>query len=72
MMLSIIYAAPLTYIFFDAKDIGIQRPNLNMNPEDIRLLIGRYNGFGPKAEAYSREVKGVYDIFENYNALSRG
>lgn len=58
--------------FFDAKDIGIQRPNLNMNPEDIRLLIGRYNGFGPKAEAYSREVKGVYDIFENYNALSRG
>lgn len=58
--------------FWNANDTGISRPNLSMNPVEIQMLIGRYNGFGPKADIYSREVKGVYDIFENYNALSRG
>lgn len=58
--------------FWDANDIGVPRPSLSMKPADIQALIGRYNGVGPKAEVYSKEVKGVYDVLENYNTLCRG
>lgn len=58
-------------LLWGADLVGIAGPSLTYTPSEVRRIIARYNGSGAAAEAYGYEVKGVYDIFEFYNAALR-
>ncbi|MEU0228154.1 hypothetical protein ABZ177_27895 [Streptomyces sp. NPDC006284] len=51
--------------------LGIDRPDLSGNVHVTEAVLGRYNGTGPDAEQYGRELMGLYHVLEQYNALSR-
>lgn len=52
-------------------DIGIMGVQLDYTPLQVQKILARYNGEGIDAELYGEENKGVYDIFEAYNAALR-
>ena len=56
---------------YNAHQLGIARPTLTTSHADTQALLARYNGKGPKAEQYGRELIGLYDVLEQYNRLSR-
>ncbi|MGW8767592.1 hypothetical protein ACWGN5_34475 [Streptomyces sp. NPDC055815] len=56
---------------YNSHQLGIARPSLTTSLADTQALLGRYNGTGPKAEKYGRELVGLYQVLENYNALCR-
>ncbi|MFJ4869981.1 glycoside hydrolase domain-containing protein [Streptomyces sp. NPDC088757] len=58
---------------FNAYQIGIARPSLTTGSTDTQNLLARYNGElkYPQAQQYGRELMGLYNVLENYNALSR-
>lgn len=59
---------------FNAHQIGVARPSLTTSPSTTQNLLARYNGplNVPAAQQYGRELMGLYNVLENYNALSRG
>lgn len=57
---------------YNSHLLGIARPSLSTSLADTRRLLARYNGTGDAAEQYGRELAGLYNVLENYNALSRG
>lgn len=55
-----------------AADVGITgSPRLDYTSAQITAIIARYNGTGSAAEEYGVEVRGVYNVFESYNAALR-
>jgi peptidoglycan hydrolase-like protein with peptidoglycan-binding domain len=56
---------------YNAHQIDAPRPNLNTTQAQTQALLARYNGTGPDAAQYGRELLGLYNVLENYNALSR-
>ncbi|MEU1226932.1 glycoside hydrolase domain-containing protein [Streptomyces sp. NPDC005828] len=56
---------------YNAHQLGIASPSLTTGLADTQALLARYNGTGDKAEQYGRELVGLYQVLENYNALSR-
>ncbi|MGQ5654953.1 glycoside hydrolase domain-containing protein [Streptomyces sp. NPDC003343] len=58
-------------LIFNAELLGIPRPDLTGNVQVTEACLARYNGEGPDAEKYGQELMGLYNVLENYNALSR-
>ncbi|WP_392840593.1 glycoside hydrolase domain-containing protein [Streptomyces sp. LN500] len=58
-------------LLWNGELLGIGRPNLNSSVHVTEAVLGRYNGEGPDAEQYGQELMGLYNVLENYNALSR-
>ncbi|MFI2734452.1 hypothetical protein [Streptomyces sp. NPDC018711] len=56
---------------YNAYQLGIPSPSLTTGLADTQALLARYNGTGDKAAQYGRELVGLYQVLENYNALSR-
>ncbi|MQS35444.1 glycoside hydrolase domain-containing protein [Streptomyces katsurahamanus] len=56
---------------YNAFQINKPRPDLTTSLADTQALLARYNGEGPNAEKYGRELIGLYNVLENYNSLSR-
>ncbi|MGX1562238.1 glycoside hydrolase domain-containing protein [Streptomyces sp. NPDC055506] len=56
---------------YNAHQLGAPRPNLNTTQAQTQALLARYNGTGDAAAQYGRELLGLYNVLENYNALSR-
>ncbi|WP_033312021.1 glycoside hydrolase domain-containing protein [Streptomyces iakyrus] len=56
---------------YNAHQLGAPRPNLNTTQAQTQALLARYNGTGDAAAQYGRELIGLYNVLENYNALSR-
>ncbi|MFD5567254.1 glycoside hydrolase domain-containing protein [Streptomyces cadmiisoli] len=56
---------------YNAHQIGAPRPSLTTSLAQTQALLARYNGTGEDAEKYGRELIGLYNVLENYNALSR-
>ncbi|GAA3017783.1 glycoside hydrolase domain-containing protein [Streptomyces fulvorobeus] len=56
---------------YNAYQLGIARPNLTTTAANTQALLARYNGTGPAAAQYGRELAGLYNVLENYNKLSR-
>ncbi|MGA5896341.1 glycoside hydrolase domain-containing protein [Streptomyces venetus] len=56
---------------YNAHQLGAPRPNLNTTQAQTQALLARYNGTGDDAAQYGRELLGLYNVLENYNALSR-
>ncbi|MFI1714118.1 hypothetical protein [Streptomyces litmocidini] len=54
-----------------SAQLGIARPSLTTSLADTQALLARYNGTGPDAQKYGQELIGLYQVLENYNALSR-
>lgn len=56
-----------------AADVGITgSPRLDYTSAQITSILARYNGTGSAAADYGQEVRGVYNVFEQYNAALRG
>ena len=56
-----------------ADDVGITgSPRLDYTSTRITSILARYNGTGSAAADYGQEVRGVYDVFEQYNVSLRG
>ena len=65
-------AAIPSVLLAGTDDVGISGlPRLSFNSDEIIKIIARYNGKGDDAQRYGNEVKGLYDIFEKYNATIR-
>lgn len=47
-------------------------PRLTYTDEQITKILSRYNGHGNDAELWGEKVRGVYNIYERYNAALRG
>lgn len=63
-------------LFFNSELLAnegtpVPLPSLTTTRNDSQLLLQRYNGRGPDAEAYGHELIGLYDVLESYNALVR-
>ncbi|MFC8591232.1 glycoside hydrolase domain-containing protein [Streptomyces atroolivaceus] len=58
-------------LLWNSELFGIDRPDLSGDVHVTEAVLGRYNGTGPDAEQYGRELMGLYHVLENYNALSR-
>ncbi|MFJ4185314.1 glycoside hydrolase domain-containing protein [Kitasatospora sp. NPDC089509] len=56
---------------YNAHQLKIARPNLTTDQADTQALLARYNGLGADAQQYGRELIGLYNVLESYNALSR-
>ncbi|MEV2246855.1 glycoside hydrolase domain-containing protein [Streptomyces sp. NPDC049970] len=56
---------------YNAHQLGISRPGLSTSATDTQALLARYNGTGDDAAKYGRELKGLYNVLESYNQLSR-
>ncbi|MEU0131026.1 MULTISPECIES: glycoside hydrolase domain-containing protein [unclassified Streptomyces] len=56
---------------YNAHQLGISRPGLSTSATDTQALLARYNGTGEDAAKYGRELKGLYNVLESYNQLSR-
>jgi peptidoglycan hydrolase-like protein with peptidoglycan-binding domain len=55
-----------------ADEIGVANPpRLTFTSAETKQIIARYNGTGSAAESYGVKVKGVYDVFEAFNAPLR-
>ncbi|MFD7770762.1 glycoside hydrolase domain-containing protein [Streptomyces sp. NPDC059787] len=59
-------------LLWNSELLGIDRPDLSGNVHVTEAVLGQYNGTGPDAEQYGRELMGLYHVLEQYNALSRG
>lgn len=55
-----------------AWNIGFPRPALGWTEYRYQYTLARYNGTGPKADEYGRQLIGLYRVFEKYNAPIRG
>jgi hypothetical protein len=62
-------AAYLT--IYNAYQLGIARPSLTTSQAHTQALLARYNGTGDSAAEFGSQVAGLYNVLENYNALSR-
>ncbi|MBC7274172.1 MAG: DUF1906 domain-containing protein [Streptomyces sp.] len=58
-------------LLWNSELLGIDRPDLSGNVHVTEAVLGQYNGTGPDAEQYGRELMGLYHVLEQYNALSR-
>ncbi|MFI1420212.1 glycoside hydrolase domain-containing protein [Streptomyces sp. NPDC020731] len=58
-------------LLWNSELLGIDRPDLSGNVHVTEAVLGRYNGTGPDAEQYGQELMGLYNVLEQYNALSR-
>ncbi|MFE3047420.1 glycoside hydrolase domain-containing protein [Streptomyces albidoflavus] len=58
-------------LLWNADLLGVDRPALNSPAHLTQAVLARYNGTGPKADKYGQELIGLYNVLENYNALSR-
>lgn len=58
-------------LMWGADDRGIIGPRLTYTSYEVQQILARYNGTGDNAQDYGAEVKGVYDVFEAYNASLR-
>ncbi|MFC9683383.1 glycoside hydrolase domain-containing protein [Streptomyces sp. NPDC056948] len=56
---------------YNAHQLNAPRPNLSTTQAQTQALLARYNGTGEEAAQYGRELLGLYNVLENYNALSR-
>jgi peptidoglycan hydrolase-like protein with peptidoglycan-binding domain len=55
-----------------ADEIDVPNPpRLDFTSTETEDIIARYNGKGDDAESYGVKVKGVYDVFEAFNAPVR-
>jgi hypothetical protein len=63
-------AVPLV-LFEGANQVGITGQRLDYTDTELRAIFARYNGTGPGAEQHGREVFGVYQIFDSFNAQTR-
>ncbi|MGW4211534.1 glycoside hydrolase domain-containing protein [Lentzea sp. NPDC004789] len=55
-----------------ARLITLPRPRLDWFEYQYRDTLARYNGTGPKAQEYGRQLIGLFRVFEKYNAPIRG
>lgn len=58
-------------LLWNSELLMIPRPGLDGDVHVTEAVLGRYNGTGPDAEQYGQELMGLYNVLENYNALSR-
>jgi peptidoglycan hydrolase-like protein with peptidoglycan-binding domain len=59
-------------LLWGAESVGVAGgPRLSYTSAEINTIISRYNGTGPAAQQYGVNVRGFYNIFETYNAISR-
>jgi peptidoglycan hydrolase-like protein with peptidoglycan-binding domain len=55
-----------------ADEIGVANvPRLSFTATETQNIIARYNGTGSATVSYGVKVKGVYDVFEAFNAAMR-
>lgn len=61
-----------TYLtIYNAYQIGKPRPGLDTSEADLQQILARYNGTGPDADEYGRELIGLYRALEKYYRLIR-
>jgi hypothetical protein len=58
-------------LLWNSEVLGIDRPDLSGDIHVTEAVLAQYNGTGPDAEQYGRELMGLYNVLEQYNALSR-
>ncbi|WP_432944218.1 glycoside hydrolase domain-containing protein [Kribbella sp. CA-253562] len=58
-------------LFEGAENVGITGRRLDYTDDELKAIFARYNGSGEGAQMHGREVFGVYQIFESYNARLR-
>ncbi|GAA1590227.1 DUF1906 domain-containing protein [Kribbella hippodromi] len=58
-------------LFQGADEVGVTGLRLNYTETELKAIFARYNGTGAGAELHGREVFGVYQIFESFNATTR-
>ncbi|MFF7437076.1 glycoside hydrolase domain-containing protein [Streptomyces sp. NPDC008122] len=56
---------------YNSYQLSIPSPSLTTSLADTQALLARYNGTGSDAQKYGQELVGLYQVLENYNALSR-
>lgn len=56
---------------YNAHQIDLPRPSLTTSIDDSQKILARYNGTNDAAQQYGKELVGLYQVLENYNALCR-